>query len=105
VKAAILPRAEDDIIGPFRYYALEQDAPRTATRLREGVRVSLNQLKAHPRMGAMIRCSIPDLRCWPVRGFSAIRIYYLESPGSIRVVRIRHGKRDVRRVLADEYVS
>ena len=99
MKVEFLPRAEDDIVHQFRYYALELDAPQTAIRFREGVRASLNQLKAYPRIGARIRCSIPDLRSWPVRGFSAIRIYYLESPGRIRVVRILHGKRDVRRIL------
>jgi plasmid stabilization system protein ParE len=105
VKVEILPRAEDDIVRQFRYYALEQDAPQVAIRFREGVRASLNQLKAQPLLGAKIRCSILDLRCWPVTGFSAIRIYYLEASGSIRVVRILHGKRDVRQILDDESAS
>jgi hypothetical protein len=39
---------------------------------------------------------------WPVKGFEAIRIYYVEVPGCLRVVRILHGKRDVRRILEAE---
>jgi plasmid stabilization system protein ParE len=37
--------------------------------------------------------------------FEAIRIYYLEVPGGLRVVRILHGKRDVRRILKQEKSS
>ena len=36
------------------------------------------------------------------KGFEAIRIYYLEVPGRLRVVRILHGKRNVRRILNRE---
>jgi plasmid stabilization system protein ParE len=31
-----------------------------------------------------------------------IRIYYLDDPGRLRVVRILHGKRDVRHMLKIE---
>jgi toxin ParE1/3/4 len=94
VKIEILPRAEDDIIRQFRYYLVEQDAPRTAVRFREAVRASLHQLQEQPRIGSVIRGSISGLRCWPVKGFAAIRIYYVQFPESLRVVRILHGKRD-----------
>ena len=39
------------------------------------------------------------LRSWPVKGFEPIRIYYVEVPGCLRVVRVLHGKRNVRRIL------
>lgn len=34
-----------------------------------------------------------------------IRIYYLEAPGSLGVVRILHGKRNVRQILKQERLS
>jgi plasmid stabilization system protein ParE len=35
-------------------------------------------------------------------GFEAIRIYYLLDEDTIRVIRILHGKRDVKRILERE---
>ena len=41
----------------------------------------------------------------PVTGFEAIRIYYALEEDAIHVIRILHGKRDVRRLLqSDEYL-
>lgn len=39
--------------------------------------------------------ALKELRSWPVKGFSAIRIYYLASEGEVRVIRVLHGKRDI----------
>ena len=102
MKIEIFPRAEADIIRQFRYYLVEQAAPAVALRFREAAIASVEQLRPNPRMGTLYRGSISGLRSWPVKGFEAIRIYYLEAPGSLRVVRILHGKRDVRRILKRE---
>jgi toxin ParE1/3/4 len=102
VKIEIFPRAEADIIRQFRYYLVEQASPAVALRFRETAIASVEQLRSNPRMGTLYRGSISGLRSWPVKGFEAIRIYYLEAPGSLRVVRILHGKRDVRRILKRE---
>jgi plasmid stabilization system protein ParE len=45
---------------------------------------------------------LQNLRSWPVTGFEAIRIYYALEEEAIQVVRILHGKRDVRRILQSE---
>jgi len=63
---------------------------------------SVNQLKRHPRIGALFLGSIPGLRSWPVKEFEKIRIYYLQGPDGLRVVRILHGKRHVWRILKKE---
>lgn len=105
MKIEIFPRAEADIIRQFRYFLVEQDAPVTAFRFREAVIESLEQLKQHPRIGSLFRGSVTGLRAWPVRGFEIIRIYYLEVPSGLRVVRILHGKRNVRRILRQEKTS
>ena len=48
---------------------------------------------------------LQNLRSWPVTGFEAIRIYYALEEDAIHVIRILHGKRDVRRLLqSDEYL-
>ena len=50
-------------------------------------------------MGALFSGSITGLRSWPLKGFEPIRIYYVEVPGCLRVVRVLHGKRNVRRIF------
>ncbi|MGA8430288.1 MAG: type II toxin-antitoxin system RelE/ParE family toxin [Candidatus Sulfotelmatobacter sp.] len=94
--------ATDDIVRQFRYYLVEQDRPDIAVRFREAVRNTVNSLRARPFVGARYRSRNPELRSlrsWPVAGFEAIRIYYVADPDEIHVVRILHGKRDLRRVL------
>ena len=102
MRIEILPRAGDDMIRQFRYYLVDQDAAAAAFRFREAVTESIGQLKPHPRIGTPFRGRITGLRSWPVKGFEDIRIYYQVFPGVARVVRILHGKRDVRRILAME---
>jgi toxin ParE1/3/4 len=102
VKIEVFPRAEADIIRQFRYYLVDRDTPLIAFRFREAVIESIEQLKSHPRMGTLFQGSISGLRSWPVKGFEAIRIYYLEVPGRLRVARVLHGRRDVRRILKQE---
>jgi toxin ParE1/3/4 len=76
-----------------------------ALRPREAVIESIKQFKRHPRIGSLLPGSIPGLRSWPVKGFDMIRIYYLADPGTLRVVRILHGKRNVRQMLSQEELA
>jgi plasmid stabilization system protein ParE len=87
VTVELFPRAEADIIAQFRYYLVDQNAPLIAVHFREAVMESINQLKPHPRIGSLFRGSIPGLRSY-----------------RLRVVRVLHGKRDVRRMLRQENV-
>jgi plasmid stabilization system protein ParE len=105
VKIEILPRAEQDILRQFRYYLVERDAPLVALEFREAVIKSLQPLKAYPRIGPLVRSAIHGLRCWPVKGFESIRIYYVETTDCLRVVRILHGKRNIRRILMAERIA
>ena len=102
MRIEIYPRAEDDIIRQFRYYLVVQDSPAVAFRFREAVIASIKQLGPHPLMGALIRGAIAGLRSWPVKDFEAIRVYYVGAPDVLRVVRILHGKRNVRQILRRE---
>jgi plasmid stabilization system protein ParE len=45
---------------------------------------------------------LQDLRSWPVVGFEAIRIYYALDEDSMHIIRVLHGKRDLKRILRSE---
>ena len=102
MKVELFPRAEADIIRQFRYYLVDRDAPMTAFRFRDAVKQSLDRLKPYPRIGSLFRGSIPGLRSWPVNGFEMTRIYYIEVPDTLRVLRILHGRRNIRQILKQE---
>jgi plasmid stabilization system protein ParE len=40
-----------------------------------------------------------------VAGFEAIRFYFLVEDKAIRVIRILHGKRNIRRILEQERIA
>ncbi len=42
---------------------------------------------------------------WPVVGFEATRIYYLLEKDTLNVIRILHGKRDVKRIVEGETIA
>ena len=97
--------ASDDIVRQFRYYLLSVDAPEIAIRFREAVSRTIQSLGQNPHVGPRYSSSNPrlqNLRSWPVVGFEAIRIYYLLEADAMHIIRILHGKRDVRRILQSE---
>src|SRR5260370_27901239 len=59
----------------------------------------------NPHVGPRYSSSNPriqNLRSWPVAGFEAVRIYYVLEEDAMHIIRILHGKRDVRRILRNE---
>ena len=97
--------ASDDIVRQFRYYLLTAEAPEIALRFREAVRRTIQSLGQNPHVGPRYSSGNPrlrNLRSWPVVGFEAIRIYYALEPDAIHIIRILHGKRDVKRILENE---
>ncbi len=97
--------ASDDIVRQFRYYLLSVDAPEIAIRFREAVSRTIQSLSQNLNVGPRYSSSNPrlqNLRSWPVVGFEAIRIYYLLEADAMHIIRILHGKRDVRRILQSE---
>jgi toxin ParE1/3/4 len=108
VKVSYRQAASDDVVRQFRYYLVSLKAPEVATRFRDAVRSTVQSLCQHPWVGAHHHSTNPhlqNLRAWPVARFEAIRIYYLVDEDSIRVIRILHGKRDVKRILQREQGS
>jgi toxin ParE1/3/4 len=104
VKYLLRPVAKDDILRQFRYY-LSADALDVATRFLEAVDQSIETICAMPQIGAPIASGNPILsgmRFWPVKDFEDILIFYTVQPEVLRVVRILHGKRDIKRILQRE---
>ena len=84
---------------------IDQNLPEIADRFKDAVRRTVESLRQHPLVGARYRLSAPqlhNLRSWPVAAFEAIRIYYLLDREAIRVLRVLHGKHDLKHILERE---
>jgi len=105
VKAVYKQAASDDMVRQFRYYLVTLDLPDIAVRFREAVRRTVQSLREHPSVGSHHPSGNPqlqNLRSWPVTGFESIRIYYTSDGDALRIIRILHGKRDIRHILEGE---
>ena len=105
MKVSYRQAASDDVVRQFRYYLVTLNLPDVAVRFRTAVRQTIQLLQQRPLVGPHYRSPNPQLqtlRTWAVEGFEAIRIYYLLDDNTLRVVRILHGKRDVKRILNGE---
>jgi plasmid stabilization system protein ParE len=105
VKVLYRQAASDDVIRQFRYYLVDRNLPEIARRFRGAVRRTVGFLRQHPAIGARYRRSDPqlrNLRSWPVAGFENIRIFYLLDDDALHIVRILHGKRDLKSILERE---
>src|SRR2546421_11213208 len=105
VKVSYQQAASDDLVRQFHYYLVTLNLPDIAVRFRDAVQRTIQSLRRNPRVGPHYRSSnsqLQNLRSWPVVGFEAIRIYYLVEQDAIRVIRILHGKRDVKHILEQE---
>lgn len=93
----LTPAAEGDIVGILDY--IEQDNPSAAIRVREALLDAMRLLAEHPGIGHT-RADLADevVRFWPV--FSYLVIYRPDTH-PIQIVRVLHGKRDVRRLLEE----
>lgn len=97
--------ASDDVVRQFRYYLIDQNLPAVAVRFRSALRHTVQALRRRPFVGARYRTSnqeLHNLRSWPVAGFEAIRIYYLAAADAIEVIRVLHGKRDLKQIFDRE---
>jgi toxin ParE1/3/4 len=58
-----------------------------------------------PHIGAPRQFKNPllsGLRSWAVKGFEDILIFYVVQTDALRVVRVLHGRRDIKRILERE---
>ncbi len=97
--------ARDDVTGQFRYYLVKLNLPEVPVRFKEAVKRAVKAMSEQPRSAPPYRLRNPklqNLRAWPIPGFEAIRLYFLVEDEAIKIIRILHGKRDVRRILEQE---
>ena len=100
----VRPAARRDVLLQFEHY-LNQNAPDVAARFLEAVETAVAQLLEMPGMGApkaLKNSSLAGLRSWPVSGFEEIRVYYRIHEDTLRVIRVLHGRRDIKRILEKE---
>ena len=97
--------ADNDVARQYRYYHFVADVPVVAIRFKNAVARTVQSLSRHPLVGTGFPSNVAgyqNLRSWPVSGFEFIRIYYLVDGDVLRIVRVLHGMRDVRRILENE---
>jgi toxin ParE1/3/4 len=109
LKSVIQALARQDLLRQYRYL-IEEDVSEVAERFLSAAQSSIEQISKRAEIGLPVGLKNPKLaglRSWPVKGFPAIRIYYLISDKTLRVIRILHGKRDIRPLLenSDDFLS
>lgn len=95
--------ARTDVIRQFRYYLVTCGLPEVASRFKSAVRSAVEEIRRQPAIGTPVQTRNPQLRSlrsWPIEGFESIRRYFLVGGDTIHVVRILHGKQNVRKILA-----
>jgi len=104
VRVEFKQAARDDVTAQFRYY-LEQASPQVALRFRERVKSTVSALGQNPCIAPIFPAGDPDLvevRSWPVAGFDVIRLYFMLTSEAMVIIRVLHGKRNVRTILRRE---
>jgi plasmid stabilization system protein ParE len=102
LKSVIRPLARQDILRQYHYLFIEEKVPEIAARFLLAVQSSIEQVSKRAGIGVPVDLENPKLagpRSWRVNGFPAIRIYYLVSQKTLRVIRVLHGKRDIHPLL------
>ena len=101
----ISPGCQQQCCSPIPLLPRRPECSEIATRFTEALQRTIQKLREHPLVGARCRLGKPELenlRSWPVAGFESIRIYYLAYHDAIQVIRVLHGKRDLKRILERE---
>ena len=86
-------------------YYLSEGTALAAERFLEAVQAAIEFLSRMPDAGSPKLLDNPllsGLRSWPVKGFPAMRIYYIHSGDALRIIRVLHGKRDINPMLEED---
>jgi toxin ParE1/3/4 len=84
--------ADDDLIAIWDYIA--EDSPDAATRLLEKLFATFVSLSEMPGMGRSRQDLAPGSRSFPVGNYV---IYYCRTEAGIKILRVLHGARKVRK--------
>ena len=83
-------------------YLVQHASIAVALRFYDAVERSLNVVAAQPEIGPRYGSSNPRLdnvRYWPIKNFSEHLIFYAVRTDGIEVLRVLHGRRDLKAVL------
>ena len=94
--------AERDILLQASWYA-ERGVPEIARRFHAAVMAAIDVLTGMPAAAPPRPTRnglLAGLRARPVTGFDEFRVYYLDRPERLTIVRVLHDKRDTTAILA-----
>jgi plasmid stabilization system protein ParE len=93
----LTPAAEGDIRDILEY--IEHENPSASVRVADALRDAMRLVAERPSLGhARADLASEAIRFWPV--FSYLVIYRPDT-NPLQIVRVLHGRRDVRRLLED----
>ena len=99
MRVVISEEAERDLETVYVY--IGEDNPEAAEHFARATSEALNQLHRHPELGP--RPGFPTrhkrLRFWVVSGFHNYLIFYEITKEELKIIRVLHGARDLRRLL------
>ena len=96
VRYRLTPRAAQDLDDIGGYIA--RDNPVTAARFVATLEMRLQLVADHPMAGRARRELSPDLRSIAFRRYV---VFYRVRHGTVEIIRIVHGSRDIRRALTE----
>ena len=107
MSAVVLKRrpARQDLVDIFSHYVRAGTLP-SARRFLAQAEATFTRLAGRPGLGARYEPDEPlytDLRYFPVSRFRMYLVFYRPVPGGIEVLRVLHGARDIRGILAEEF--
>ncbi|MAU98017.1 MAG: plasmid stabilization protein [Fulvimarina sp.] len=97
VKVHRSARADEDLIEIWRHVAADSLA--AADRLIDAIERRWRQLETHPESGSARDDILPGLR--QIVAGRYLILHRIDAAGDIRIVRVLHGNRDVRREVGN----
>lgn len=82
---------------------IRRDSPRAALRFVDAAEATFQLIARMPHLGTLYEPddpTLPVLRFLPIAKFRKYLIFYRPTPDGIEVVRVLHGARDIRGILA-----
>ncbi len=84
---------------------IQKDSPQAAIRFLEAAQETFGVLARTPELGGVFECRKPDfsgMRIWQVKGFRKILVFYRPLVGTVEIVRVLHGARDLASLFGEE---
>jgi toxin ParE1/3/4 len=97
--------ARQDLVDVFHHYAQRGEIG-AAQRFLKDAETTFERLASMPGLGVLYEPDDPafaDLRVSPLGRFKSHLVFYRPIPGGIEVLRVLHGARDIRGILAEDF--